>query len=121
MTTHHIAYRHDLSRWCNTLLTAQEPPYLIAVPAGLGISVVREADQMRVPPRSRYLLLDDSAHTFPPAASRAATGNVSVRYLYLNLESGCDPQFVNRSTEGRSDPTASRSNRDEPRREATPR
>jgi hypothetical protein len=123
MTTHHIAYRHDLSRWCNTLLTAQEPPYLIAVPPGLGISVVREADEMPVPPRSRYLLLDDSAFTHfrrPLHVQPLATFPYGT--LYLNLESGCDPRsFVNRSTEGRSDPTASRSNRDGPTREAIPR
>ena len=56
-----VVYRKDQSRWCNTLLTAQEPPHLIAVPAGIGISVVRESDQMSMPPRSRYLLLDESA------------------------------------------------------------
>jgi hypothetical protein len=124
MTTHHIAYRHDLSRWCNTLLTAQEPPYLIAVPPGLGISVVREADEMPVPPRSRYLLLDDSAFThFRRPLHVQPLATLPYGTLCLNLESGCDPRSlsVNRSTEGRSGPTVSRSNRDEPTREASPR
>jgi hypothetical protein len=91
MTTHRVAYRKDFSRWCNTLLTAQEPPYLIAVPAGIGISVVRESDQMAVPLRSRYLLLDESALVHfrrPPRVKPLAT--LPYGTLYLNLESGCD-------------------------------
>jgi hypothetical protein len=60
-------------------------------------------------------------HTFPPATHVQPLATFPYGTLYLNLESGCDPQLVNRSTEGRSDPTASRSNRDEPTREATPR
>jgi hypothetical protein len=122
IAAHHIAYRQDLSRWCNTLLTAQEPPYLIAVPAGIGISVVRESDQMPVPPRSHYLLLDDSALTQfrrPLQVQKLAT--LPYGTLYLNLESGCDTQFVNRSTGGRSGPTALPANRGESTREGTPR
>jgi len=122
LSAHHIAYRHDLSRWCNTLLTAQEPPHLIAVPAGIGISVVREADQMPVPPRSHYLLLDHSALTHfrrPLRVEPLAT--LPYGTLYVNLESGCDPPSVSRSTGDHSDPKASRSIRGEPRREAIPR
>jgi hypothetical protein len=122
LTSHRIAYRKDLSRWCNTLLTAQEPPYLIAVPAGIGISVVRESDQMSVPPRSHYLLLDDSAlRQFRRPLQLQPLATFPYGTLYLNLESGCDPQFVKQSTGGRSDPTASPSLRDASRREATPR
>jgi hypothetical protein len=86
-----VVYRKDQSRWCNTLLTGQEPPYLIAVPAGIGISVVREPDQMQVPLRSHYLLLEASTLTEfrrPPRVKPLAT--VPYGTLYLNLDSGCE-------------------------------
>jgi hypothetical protein len=85
-----MIYRAGEPRWCNTLLTAQEPPYLIAVPAGIGISIVREPDQMRHVPHSRYLLVDESTlHNFQqsPRVDRLATlpyGN-----LYLNRDADC--------------------------------
>jgi hypothetical protein len=90
LTTHSVTYRKSDSRWCNTLLTAQEPPYLIAVPAGLGISVVRESDQMPVPPRSRYLLLDESALVhFKRPLRVQPLATLPYGTLYENLESGC--------------------------------
>jgi len=91
LSAHRVDYRRNASRWCNTLLTAQEPPYLIAVPAGIGISVVRESDQMAVPPHSRYLLLDESAlvHFRRPLRVKPLA-TLPYGTLYLNLESGCD-------------------------------
>jgi hypothetical protein len=90
MTAHGIAYRKGDSRWCNTLLTAQEPPYLIAVPPGIGISVVRESDQMSVPPHSRYLLLDESALVhFKRPLRVEPLATLPYGTLYVNLESGC--------------------------------
>ena len=86
-----VVYRKDQSRWCNTLLTAQEPPHLIAVPAGIGISVVRESDQMSMPPRSHYLLLDESALAhFQRPVRVQPLATLPYGTLYLNLESGCD-------------------------------
>jgi hypothetical protein len=90
LTTHGVIYRKGDSRWCNTLLTAQEPPHLIAVPAGIGISVVRESDQMSVPPHSRYLLLDESALVhFKRPLRVQPLATLPYGTLYLNLESGC--------------------------------
>jgi hypothetical protein len=90
LTTHGVTYRGGESRWCNTLLTAQEPPYLIAVPAGIGISVVRESDQMPVPPRSHYLLLDESALVhFKRPLRVQPLATLPYGTLYVNLESGC--------------------------------
>lgn len=85
-----VIYRAGEPRWCNTLLTAQEPPYLIAVPAGVGISVVREPDQMPHTPHSRYLLVDESTlgnFQRPPRVDKLAMlpyGN-----LYLNRDADC--------------------------------
>jgi len=85
-----VVYRSSVSRWCNTLLTSQYPPYLIAVPAGIGLSVVREADQLALPPRSQYLLLD------PPSLAELKRpvrleplATLSYGTLYRNLEAGC--------------------------------
>jgi hypothetical protein len=86
-----VVYRKDQSRWCNTLLTGQEPPYLIAVPPGIGISVVREPDQMHVPLRSHYLLLEQSTLTEFRQMPRVKP-LITMPYgtLYLNLDSGCE-------------------------------
>lgn len=89
--TGRVVYRKDQSRWCNTLLTAQEPPHLIAVPAGIGISIVREPDQMAVPPRSHYLLLDASAlEHFQRPLRVQPLATLPYGTLYVNLESDCD-------------------------------
>jgi hypothetical protein len=82
------------SAWCNTLLLYSSevlgPPFT-AVPAGIGISIVREErDGLAFPLQSRYLLLDD--------ASRAAWGDqlhiqplsdTPYGRLYLNLDADC--------------------------------
>jgi hypothetical protein len=87
-----IRYQPGQPRWCNTLLTAQEPPYLIAMPGGVGISVVREPEQMPHTPNSRYLLVDEStlAHFMhPPRVETLAT--LPYGTLYLNLDAECPP------------------------------
>ena len=85
-----IVYRPNLSRWCNTLLTSQYPPHLIAVPAGIGISVVREPNEMRLPPRSYYLLLDEPALAdFNGPLRLEETVKLPYGTLYRNLDSGC--------------------------------
>jgi hypothetical protein len=85
-----IVYRRDVSRWCNTLLTSQFPPHLVVVPAGIGISVVREPNEMTVAPHSHYLLLDDAARADFRVPIRV-TPLVTLPYgtLYVNLDSGC--------------------------------
>jgi hypothetical protein len=85
-----VVYRPEASRWCNTLLTSQYPPQLIAVPAGIGLSVVRKPENMRLPPRSRYLLLDEpvrSAFTGPLNLDAVAT--LPYGTLYVNRDSRC--------------------------------
>jgi hypothetical protein len=85
-----VVYRPGAPRWCNTLLTAQYPPYLIAVPAGIGLSVVREGDILPLPPHSQYLLIDRptlAEFTRPVRMEPLAT--LPYGTLYRNLESGC--------------------------------
>jgi hypothetical protein len=85
-----VGYRPGETRWCNTLLTAKELPYLIAVPAGIGISVVREPDQMPHIPYSRYLLVDESTlgnFKHRPRVNRLST--LPYGTLYVNLDADC--------------------------------
>lgn len=87
---HGVAFRAGEPRWCNTLLTSQFPPFLTAVPGGVGISVVREPEVMQLPAKSRYLLLDDRALAVfaqPPRTQPLAT--LPYGTLYLNLDAEC--------------------------------
>lgn len=86
-----VVYRPQASRWCNTLLTSQYPPQLIAVPAGIGLSVVRKPENMTRPPQSRYLLLDEdvrAAFTRPLHLDPIAT--LPYGTLYLNRDATCE-------------------------------
>ena len=83
-------YREASSRWCNTLLTSQSPPSLIAVPAGIGLSVVQKPELLRIPPRSYYMLLDDAiraAFPVPPDLEPIAT--LPYGTLYVNRDARC--------------------------------
>jgi hypothetical protein len=85
-----VVYHPGASRWCNTLLTSQYPPHLIVVPAGIGISVVREPNEMRLPPQSHYLLLDEAARAdFTGPLRLQPLVTLAYGTLYVNLESGC--------------------------------
>jgi hypothetical protein len=85
-----LVYEPAASRWCNTLLTSQYPPQLIGVPAGIGLSVVRKPERMTLPPRSRYLLLDDgvrAAFTGPLDLEKIAT--LPYGTFYVNRAARC--------------------------------
>lgn len=86
----HVAYQSHQPRWCNTLLTSQYPPHLIAVPGGVGLSVVREPDSIAMPPRSRYLLLDTpSLAEFTAPLSTKTLATLPYGTLYENLDARC--------------------------------
>jgi hypothetical protein len=88
----HVAYQTNQSRWCNTLLTAQYPPHLIAVPAGIGLSVVREPDTIAMPPRSRFMLLDEPSQAeFTAPLNLKALATLPYGTLYENLDARCEP------------------------------
>jgi hypothetical protein len=86
-----LRYHPDASRWCNTLLTSQYPPQLIAVPGGIGLSVVRNPEKMAQPPRSRYMLLDEpvlAGFTHPLHLEPVAT--LPYGTLYVNRDAKCE-------------------------------
>jgi hypothetical protein len=86
-----VIYRPGASRWCNTLLTSQYPPHLIAVPAGIGLSVVRRPEQMTLPPRSHYMLLDALAYaSFTRPLKLDPLATLPYGTLFVNRESGCE-------------------------------
>jgi hypothetical protein len=85
-----VEFQPGADRWCNTMLVSQFPPFLTTVPAGIGLSVVREPDGLTLPARSRYLLLDDKAWADfprPPRAERLA--QLPYGTLYRNLDAAC--------------------------------
>lgn len=86
-------YERNAPPWCNTLLTAQYPPDLIAVPPGIGISGTRSPDELRLPPHSRYLLLDAPAHAALEGRVRLERIGEPLPYgtIYLNLDARCPP------------------------------
>jgi hypothetical protein len=85
-----VVYRLGSPRWCNTLLTSKYPPSLIAVPAGIGLSVLQKPELLDVPPRSHYMLLDDPMRAaFPVPPNLEAIATLSVGTLYVNRDSRC--------------------------------
>jgi hypothetical protein len=85
-----VVYRQGSSRWCNTLLTSQYPSSLIAVPAGIGLSLVQKPELLPIPPRSHYMLLDDAMRgAFPVPPNLDAIATLPYGTLYVNSDSGC--------------------------------
>lgn len=86
-----IRYQPDAPRWCNTLLTSQYPPQLIAVPGGIGLSVVRQPEKMVGPPRSRYMLLDEPVLArFPQPLHLEPIATLPYGTLYVNGDARCE-------------------------------
>jgi hypothetical protein len=86
-----VVYRPGASRWCNTLLTSQFPPDLIAIPPGIGLSVVQRPERVGRAPKSRYLLLDQpmrAAFANPLDVEEIATLPYGV--LYFNRSVACE-------------------------------
>lgn len=91
-----VVYQPDASRWCNTLLTSQYPPQLIGVPAGIGLSVVRKPERMALPPRSRYLLLDEDVRAaFTGPLNLEAIATLPYGTLYVNRDAHCGAVAAN--------------------------
>ena len=85
-----VVYREGSSRWCNTLLTSVYPPSLIAVPAGIGLSVLQKPELLDVPPHSHYMLLDEAMRAaFPVAPNLEVIATLPYGTLYVNRDSSC--------------------------------
>jgi hypothetical protein len=93
-----VVYHPDASRWCNTLLTSQYPPQLIGVPGGIGLSVVRKPERMTLPPKSRYLLLDEEVRAaFTGPLNLEPVASLPYGTLYVNRDARCGAAATNAS------------------------
>jgi hypothetical protein len=77
--------------WCNTLLTTTYQREIVAVPAGIGLSVGRPADHLTPPIRSGYVLLTpDSVQAFGDKARLQHLATTVLGELYVNRDPGCE-------------------------------
>jgi hypothetical protein len=77
--------------WCNTLLTTTYQREIVAVPAGIGLSVGRPADGLRPPIKSGYVLLtSDSVQAFGEKARLHHLATTALGELYVNRDARCD-------------------------------
>jgi hypothetical protein len=88
--------RSPAGRWCNTVLHTgyymfDNSPILLALPPQIAISLVLRADEVTVPVKSRYLLLDTDFFTKNPDKFPHVDALMDVPggTLYLNRDSAC--------------------------------
>jgi hypothetical protein len=78
--------------WCNTLLTTTYDRELVAVPAGVGLSVGQPASHLKPPIKSGYVLLTvNSAKEFGDKARLQHLATTVLGDLYANRDAGCAP------------------------------
>ncbi len=90
-----MRYRAGADPWCNTVLSYLTPwpfpPELAEVPAGIGISAVLKLERLALPPKSKYLLLDEKGYSdLKGKVSLSFLNKTEVGDLYWNLDSGCE-------------------------------
>jgi hypothetical protein len=77
--------------WCNTLLTTTYQREIVAVPAGIGLSVGRPADNLTPPIKSGYVLLTpDSVQDFGDKARLQHLATTVLGELYANRDAACN-------------------------------
>lgn len=84
-----IAFSPDAGPWCNTLLTMTYEREIVAVPAGIGLSLAppRTPD---APIKSKYLLLTgDGFERFRSRADLQHLGTTTLGELYVNRSAAC--------------------------------
>ena len=78
------------SPWCNTLLTTTYEREIVAVPAGIGLSVGRPVTALTPPIKSGYVLLTpDSIHEFDDKAALRHLATTALGELYANRDAAC--------------------------------
>ena len=90
-----VEFERGRDAWCNTILlslTAYTSAIILPIPAGIGVSVILDAERVPVPPKSKYLVLSDQDHVIlHERANLRLLQSLGQHKLYLNLDSGCVP------------------------------
>jgi hypothetical protein len=77
--------------WCNTLLTTTYEREIVAVPAGVGLSVGQPARNLRPPIKSGYVLLTaNSVNEFDHKARLQHLATTVLGELYVNRDAHCE-------------------------------
>ena len=85
-----LAFDPHRTPWCNTLLTTTYEREIVAVPAGIGLSVARPARNLVPPIKSGYVLLTaDSVTDFGDKARLQFLATTALGTLYANRDAGC--------------------------------
>jgi hypothetical protein len=85
-----VPYAPDKGPWCNTLLTNTYPPEIAFVPAGIGLTVGYNAEDLQMPVKSKYFLLArKDAGPYGERARLRQLGTTIAGTVYLNLDSAC--------------------------------
>jgi hypothetical protein len=85
-----IEYQPGEDPWCNTLLTMVYPRELLAVPAGIGLSMGTRQTPSGKPVKSRYLLLSDNGvELYGGEIGLRHLAKTALGDLYINLRAPC--------------------------------
>ena len=86
-----LAFDPRKTPWCNTLLTTTYAREIVAVPAGVGLSVGRPPANLTPPIKSGYVLLTpDTVQDFGHKAQLQHLATTVLGELYANRDAGCD-------------------------------
>jgi MFS family permease len=93
-----LKYTPGADRWCNTVLnlTGDYPPEILALPAGLGYSVVMVPDRVSLPLKSRYVIDNGSPATAKIVSASRLYPLLRTRFgtIYENLDAPCPRKNV---------------------------
>lgn len=88
-----VYHADEDSAWCNTLLINYHESYapaLIGVPGGIGLSYYAVADQLDLPAKSRYVLVDADDYAILSQGTRLERlTSTELGDLYANLDAPC--------------------------------
>lgn len=86
-----LAFDPAKTGWCNTLLTTTYAREIVAVPAGIGLSIGRPASNLTAPIRSGYLLLTrDSVDDVQRKTRLEHLATTTLGELYVNRDAACE-------------------------------
>jgi len=87
-----ITYDSSQNAWCNTALSAASPfayEELIALPPGIGYSVTLDSHLLRLPLKSKYILLNAGSKLPQADLHLQWLGTTPVGIVYRNLDAPC--------------------------------